>query len=253
MFSQKIIDTLQSKRRETFAGYDNITLDRGALKVVAHLLLNPDCQSDIDITSFEGDSIPLTLLGEHIITAAPSTLAQYTEQHHLSHLTAGDVLKCFALDHIADIERLKIDINKNPQYALAHILNVSTVRKKYQLQRYVAVDLESPTEWGTVLFRKVIVPDSLMVDRNESVFHHFGVVVARATDSVLVRRIMKLQKHNLFMNALARENSQRDIVIDFSQVSIFHKDVVGQVMDHSKVQPINQPQDIKDGKVKFHN
>lgn len=253
MFPKIIIEKLQAIRSRTFINYQDITLDRDALEIVAHLFFNPECQSDIDLLTLPGDVIKLKSLGEHIITAGPSTLAKFANSHNIKHLTKGDLLKCFALDHAQDVKNNKIVENRNEFYALAHILNVSQVVKVYALANSKACQLKTKTNWGSIIFKNVIIAPSLDMKQGEYVYHHFGVVVAKVEDKELAKEIISLQKGDEFMSKLLRQAGKKDIVIDFSSLNIFHKDVTGQILHPEKVEQVKDPGDIVKKNIKFKN
>jgi len=253
MFPKIIIEKLQAVRARTFIDYQKITLDRDALKIVSHLFFNPECQSDIDLITLPGKIIKLKDLGEHIITAGPSTLAKFANNHNIKHLTKADLLKCFALDHARDVKDNKVIENKNAFYALAHILNVSQVVKIYPLANSKACRLEIKTIWGSIIFKHVIIVPNLDIKIGEFVYHHFGVVVAKVEDKKLAKEIVSLQKGDEFTSKLFRQTGQKDVVIDFSLPNIFHKDVTGQIMHPEKVKQVKHPGDIVKKQIKFKN
>jgi len=253
MFPKIIIKKLQAVRASTFIDYQDITLDRDALEIVAHLFFNPECQSDIDLMTLPGEVIKLKSLGEHIITAGPSTLAKFANNHSIKHLTKSDLLKCFALDHARDVKDNKVIENRNAFYALAHILNVSQTVKVYALANSTACQLRTKTIWGGIIFKHVIIVPNLDIKIGEFVYHHFGVVVARADNKQLAKEIVSLQKGNEFMSKLFRQAGQKDVVIDFSSPNIFHKDVTGQILHPERVKPVKHPEDIVKKQIKFKN
>lgn len=253
MFPQAIIEKLQGVRAKTFADYQDITLDRDALEIVARLFLNPECQADIDLLTLPGEVIKLKDLGEHIITAGPSTLAKFAEKYNIKHLTKADLLRCFAIDHAQAVKDNKIVEKKNAFYALSHILNVSQVVKIYLLDNSKACQLRTKTDWGSIIFEHVMVASGLHLKIGEYVYHHFGVVVAKVKDDKLAQEIVKMQKGDEFMSKLLRQAGRKKIVINFSSPNIFYKDVVGQIMNPGKVKQVEEPADIVKKKIKFKN
>ena len=246
-----VIEKLQQVRLATFPKYQDITLSRGALQLVANLFLNPDCQSDIDLISIKGGKVRLYELGQHIITAAPSTLARYAEVHNLLHLTENDILKCFALDHATDIVNNKIDFKKNPHYALAHLLNLSQVEKKYIVRGRELCDLKTSTVWGQEIYQKVLVPKNLKVSKDEFVYHHFGVIVAKALNEKIAKEIVKNKNKNVFIKSWSRATVKKDIILDFSDQKLFTQDVLDNILHPQQVKIYKNPEDIKHGKIKF--
>jgi hypothetical protein len=246
-----VIDKLQQVRIATFAKYQDITISRGALQLIANLFLNPDCQSDIDLISLKGRKIRLFELGQHIITAAPSTLARYAQTHNLLLLNENDILKCFALDHATDIVNNKIDFKKNPHYALAHLLNLSQVEKKYITKGRELCDLKTSTNWGQEIYRKVLIPKNINISVGEFVYHHFGVIVAKANDEKIAKEIVKNKNKNIFIKSWSRLTVKKDITLDFSDKKLFSQDVLDNILHPYKVKVYKNPQDIKQGEIKF--
>ncbi len=245
------IEVLQKIRRLTFPTYDQITLDRKGLQVINYLFLNPDCQADIKLASLTGPIIKLASLGQHIITAAPSTLAKYAQKHNINHLQTGDILHCFALEHAHDLSANKIDIKYKPHYALAHLLNFSQVKKIDRLAKQRLATLESRLPWGKIIFKKVFIPNDLKISVQDYVYHHFGVVVARDDKSELAQKIYQEQINHLQIATWLKETIKKSIVIDFSNVNIFQQNVVDNIIHPQKVKLISNPQDIAQGKIKF--
>ncbi|MEK7583632.1 MAG: hypothetical protein AAB490_00160 [Patescibacteria group bacterium] len=253
MFSREIIDKLQKVRRETFRQYDDVTLDRGALTIFARLFVNPDCRSDIDFFSIDKDAEKLSELGEHIITAAPSTVAQYAERHELQHVTQNDLLRCFALDHANDVMHNHVADEKNPLYAFAHILHLSRVSALREIEAHTVADVRTKTPWGTVTFKNLVVPNGLAVAKGNYVYHHFGVVIAQADDTTLAQSIVDLQGKDPYMGSLRRSGGRRRVSVDFGDAGVFHKDVLGMMLRPLTIEPARQAQDLKGGKIKFQN
>lgn len=246
-----LIDKLQQVRIATFPKYQDITLSRKALQLIANLFLNPDCQSDIDLISIKGGKIKLYELGQHIITAAPSTLARYAEAHNLLYLTENDILKCFAVDHATDIVNNKIDFKKNPHYALAHLLNLSQVEKKYIVKGRGLCDLKTSTVWGEVLYRKVLVPKNINIFIGEFVYHHFGVIIAKAGDDKIAKEIVKNKNKNNIIKSWSRLTVKKNIILDFSDQKLFTQNVLDNILHPQQVKTYKNPEDIKHGKIKF--
>lgn len=246
------VDILQKVRQKTFPNYHKITLDRSALRLIGYLFLNPDCQADIDLFSLPGKVVKLSDLGQHIITAAPSTLAKYAQQKNLLHLTKSDILLCFALEHATDIHDNKIDIKNNPYYALAHLLNFSQVKKINFFSQQKFANLESSFPWGKIIFKKVLIPTSLKVSENDFVYHHFGVIVAKENKADrLATKIYRQQINNSLITQWSKETIRKKIIIDFAEQNIFQQNVVDKILHPQKVKVITKPQDIDQGKIKF--
>lgn len=251
MFSREIINKLQAKRRETFQQYDAITLNQRAVKVFRNLFINPDCQADIDFATLTEPKVNLATLGDHIITAGPSTVAQYANKHKLMHITDADLLRCFALDHAADVHHNHVADKTNTIYAYAHILHVSRVMSVADTEGYRTAELESHTTWAPVRFMHVFIPEGMVVKKGQYVYHHFGVIVAHAHDEKEAASITMLQKSDEFISELARSSAHKRIMIDFADVGIFQKNVLGQMMKPQTVAQVKRPQDLQHGKIKF--
>lgn len=246
------VDILQKVRQSTFSNYHKITLDRQALQLLSYLFLNPDCQADVDLFSLPGNNLKLSDLGQHIITAAPATLAKYAQQKNILHLTKMDILQCFAVEHATDIHSNKIDINNNPYYALAHLLNYSQIKKIDFFSQQKFATLESKLPWGKIIFKKVLIPATLNVFENDFVYHHFGVVVARDDKkNKLANIIYQKQINNTHIANWIKQTIVKKIVIDFTNQNIFKQDVVDNILHPQKVKSIINPQDIEQGKIKF--
>ncbi|OGY92622.1 MAG: hypothetical protein A3B31_02380 [Candidatus Komeilibacteria bacterium RIFCSPLOWO2_01_FULL_53_11] len=253
MFSREIIDKLQAVRRATFRQYDDVTLDRGALTIFARLFVNPDCRSDIDFFSIDKNNEKLSELGEHIVTAGPSTVAQYAERHGRMHITEQDLLRCFALDHAADVMHNHVADEKNPLYAFAHILHLSRVLALREIEEHTVADVRTKTPWGTVTFRNLVVPKGLSVEKGNYVYHHFGVVIAKADDATLAQSIVDLQGKNPYMTSLQRAGGRKRISVDFGDAGVFRKDVLGMMLKPLTITPFKKAQDLHGGKIKFQN
>jgi len=253
MFSRETIDKLQAKRRETFQKYDEITLDQKAVSVFRNLFINPDCQADIDFATLTEPEVNLAMLGDHIITAGPSTVAQYANRHDLIHITDADLLRCFALDHASDVHHNHVADKTNAVYAYAHILHVSRVISVADTEGYRTAELESRTVWAPVRFKHVFIPEDLNVKKGLYVYHHFGVIVANAQDKKEAISITDLQKADEFISELARESAHKRIVIDYANVTTFQRNVLSQMMKPQTAAQVKKPQDLKHSKIKFQN
>jgi len=249
MFPKEVIHKLQEDRRKNFPTYSQITLDRGALRIISHNFINPECQSDIDVMSLKGDVVSLETLGEHVVTAAPSSLAKYGVAKGLLHLTAEDVLRYFSLEHALDVKDNKVHEKRNPYYALAHIMLVSRIEKIGEVSKRRYAHLVMSAFDCEIRFRHVVVPDDLRVCRGEMVFHHFGVIADIVRDEDLSLEIVRSQRHEEFIREIQWATAKKDIVIDFSSEEIFHRDVLGQILCPERVETIQKPRDIKNGKI----
>jgi len=252
-FSPLIITKLQEVRRKTFSSYDEITLDQSALKIFARLFVNPDCQTDLDLFSLTEPQVKLSFLGDHIITAGPSTIAQFAERRKLKKLTAAELLTCFALDHAHDVHDNHVAEDKNAMYALAHILLPSSVTALKTINASMTATLESKTSWGMILFQHVVVPRDMHVLVGEQVYHHFGVIVAHAGNDKLGKVLAAQQHHLEFLQQHNRDAANRNITIDFADERIFRKDVLGLILKPHTRKLVKNPGDLKHKKIKFKN
>lgn len=252
-FSKTIIDKLQAVRRKTSPDYDNIILDESAVPIFARLFLNPDCQTDIDLFALTGKDVKLSYLGDHIITAAPSTLAQYAQRARTTRLTAEHLLRCFALDHAHDVHDNHMAEKKNPAYALAHILSLSrvTALQSAHENEEVTATLTQPTAWGSINFKHVLVPRDMHVAKNEWVYHHFGVIVGTASDQRFAATLLVLQKKDDFIANLGKTVKRKRMTVDFGTASLFGKDILGMLLRPAKNEIIKNPGDLTHGKITF--
>lgn len=251
MFSKTIIDKLQVVRRKTFPDYDQIVLDASAVPIFARLFLNPDCQTDIDLFALTGRDVKLSYLGDHIITAAPSTLAKYAQHAHTTRLTAQHLLRCFALDHAHDVEDNQMADKKNPAYALAHILSLSRVTALHATDDETTATLTQPTSWGSITFKHVLIPRDMRVAKHEWVYHHFGVIVGAASDPQFAAALLSLQKKDAFIASLGKALKRKRITVDFAQESMFGKDILGMLLHPAGNEIIKNPGDLSNGKITF--
>ena len=253
------VKKIEQARRLAFPDFDKISLGPKAVRVLANLFLNPDCQTDIDLSKFiKHKSIKLNQISPHIITAAPSTIAQYAKDHNKKRINQNDILKCFAIDHAQAIKDNCIDVSFSPCYSLSHILNVGRIIKIKQVhpvrgrfssktvrvsernsasngvQEKKIVDLEKKVKDQVIIFKNILVPFDLKVFKNQQVFYHFGVVVALAHTPKLIglaNEIKKQQKKEHFIYKMnQRAKKRRKLIIDAQDKTIFHEDLMEKII-----------------------
>jgi len=156
-----------------------------------------------------------------MITAAPSTLANYANKHRGLHLVESDIIDCFANDHIKAVLNNKIDQFYRPEYALSHILLRGKVQKVYQLDAFKMADVNS----DEIIFKKVLVPSDLKIIKGSEVWHHFGVVVDLYNDKSIFEQ---QQNDNDFQKLVSKTDLK---IIDFSDKKIFRRDITGRILD----------------------
>ena len=188
------IKKIEEARRLTFPEFDRIVLKSAAVRVLAHLFLSPDCRANVDLAKFaDKEQVKLSQISAHILTAAPSALAKYAQEHHKLIISQADILECFALDHARTIKMNQLDTKFSPAYALAHLLNISQVIKIKKVQGKIFVDLKRKFDTSQIVFKNVLVPDDLRVLKNQEVFHHSGVAVAVANTPTLIELADKIK------------------------------------------------------------
>jgi len=227
--TKQLIDNLQKARSSAFPDFAKIKLTRPAVTLLTRLFLNPDCVSDTDFRQLEPrrPQVKLKDLAQHIITAAPVTLAKYCQDHQKLLVTDQDIIKCFGLDHVDSVLANKVHETDNPQIALAHILTAGRIKKiKNNL-----VDLEIKlSEAKTVELKNVLKPRDLAVKLGQQVFQHYGVIIDQADD--LAPEIKLGQKEKDYFQKMLGQNKNK--TIDFSDKSVFKKDLIGGIIREEK-------------------
>lgn len=231
-FSQ-LIKTVEKARRLAFLKFDQITLDPEAVQILANLFLNPDCKSNIDLSKFiSSEPVKLNQLSPHIITAAPSTLAKYAQDHHKLNITGSDILRCFALDHVKNIQDDKIRSSSSQK--LSHLLNVGRVIKSKKIGRKKIVDLEKNFDNEKIFFKNIFIPDNLEIFKNQEVFYHFGVVVAAVNNQKLVKLANEIkveQIKNCSIYRINREAKRKTkSIIDSQNKNYFHGNLMEKIL-----------------------
>ncbi len=198
-----------------------------------------------------------------MLTAAPSTLANYANKHNKVLLHHTDIVNCFATDHLEAIKDNKIDQIYNPVYALSHILLSGKINKMYEIgsQKFADIrtglnhvintrevgsdssgvrDLVGYDSYETgsdfskskdLLFRKVLIPKDLKVQKGELVWHHFGIVIDRY-DYYNEDKILSNQFGSPYFRLMSSKISRSEI--DFSDRKIFHRDILGKIIAEQK-------------------
>ena len=232
--TSQLIKNVEKVRRLAFPEFDQIILEPKAIQVLANLFLNPDCRSDIDLAKFIGPKpVKLSQISPHIITAAPSTLAKYAQDHQQLNITEQDILKCFALDHAEAIQANQLDIKFSPTYGLSHLLNISQVVKIKEIQRKKFVDLEKKFNNQKIFFKNILVPNNLEILKGQKVFHHFGVVVTIVDTPSLTKianQIKKQQKENCFIYKKNQVTSLKKSIVDSKDKILFHENLMEKIL-----------------------
>ncbi len=235
----KIIQNLEKARRLAFSDFERIVLEPSAVKVLINLFLHPGCKSDINLVSFlKNKSVKLSEISPHIITAFPSQLASFAARKGIAIISQAELLECFAVDHADAVEENQAALLMNPSYALAHVLTIGVVAKVRKTEHRQLVDLQVKACGKIVKFSHVLVPADITVRAGQTVFHHFGVVVASADTKVLKllsRRLQREQNKKMFMQKIVRQVLGKNIEdIDYAKESFFKVDMTGQIISESK-------------------
>lgn len=226
-WQEKQIDAVEKVRRLNFAGFDNIELTGDAVRVLVNLFLNPDCMTDIDLEQYiDQKTVKLSELSKHIITACPSTLAKYAEDHNSSLINRDDMIQCFALDHLHAIADHKMEKSKNPSYALAHILTMAKVERMRKQQGQIIADLIQ----NKISYKNVLVPNNLKVEQGQLVWHHFGVVIDQTLTQDYQQHYDQLDENYYWQ----MYNNVKGQIINFADQERFHKDIVSGILKEDK-------------------
>lgn len=252
-----LMQKIEQARRLAYPDFDKIILTPQAVQILAHLFLNPDCQSDIDLSTFiTKKSVKLKHLSLHIITAAPATLAQYAKDHDKLKINERDILQCFALNHAHAIEQSHIDTTFSPSYSLTHLLNIGKIINITSTKTKKMVDVEKKANGHRITFKNVVVPNALKIFKNQKAFHHFGVVIAIANTPNLVKLAHKItaeQKKQYFIYKMnQRAGKNKKIIINMQDKTIFQKNVMGKIIAGLNT-PSSPPNinNIRKGKITF--
>ena len=235
----QLIKNIEKARRLAFPEFDQITLEPRAVQILANLFLNPDCKSNIDLSKFiSPEPVKLNQLSPHIITAAPSTLAKYAQDHQQLNITENDILRCFALDHVKTVQVDKIRFSSSQK--LSHLLNIGQVVKSKKIGRKKIVDLEKIFNNQKILFKNIFIPDNLEIFKNQEVFYHFGVVVAVVKNQKLAElsdeiKVKQIKNHSIYrINREAKEKSKS--IIDSQNKTLFHENLMEKIILPKKLQ-----------------
>lgn len=256
--STQIIKNLEQARRLAFPRFDQITLSAGAVQVLVNLFLHPGCKSDINLAKFlTGQPVTLAEISPHIITAFPSSVARYAARKGISTVTATDLLECFALDHTDAVEENQQALGMEPSYALAHVLTIGTISALQQAELRQLATVSVVVCGEPIEFSHVLVPAGMTVVVGQTVFHHFGVVVAIANSKalkMLASRLQREQDSKSFMKKTIRQVLGVDVAtIDYAKAAFFRLDMTGSIITESKkdVNFQRQWQDDDLRKIKF--
>lgn len=237
--TESIVKNLEAARRLAFDDFDKIVLQPEAVEVLINLFLHPGCKSDMNLAKFlTGQTVPLTEISPHIITAFPSQVATYAKNNNKLRIKGVDLLECFALDHADAVEENYQFLKFTPSYALAHVLTIGTTTNVRNIENRQLVDVDVTVCDEPVKFSNVLVPGNMKVKEKQMVFHHFGVVVAKVTDKALkifANKLQKTQDRKSFIQKTVKQVLGKEIEsIDYAKASFFKVDMTGQIIDQSK-------------------
>ncbi|MBU1149012.1 hypothetical protein KKI23_02880 [Patescibacteria group bacterium] len=223
--TKELIDNLATARQSAFPDFDRIKLTRPAVTLLTRLFLNPDCVADIDFRKLATSrpQIKLQDIAQHIITAAPVTIAQYCQDHQKLLVTDQDIIKCFGLDHVDSVLANKVHEVDNPQTALAHILTAGKLKSINKNLGTLEIKL---SEDKSVELKNVLIPQDLSVSKGQMVFQHYGVVIDKADD--MADQIKLGQKEMDYFQQMLGQNKKK--TIDFADKSVFKKDLIGAII-----------------------
>lgn len=238
MIDQTVLaQNLNNSRKKVLTNFEQIYLDKEAVKLVARLFYNPDCISLVNLDNFTDDLISLKDFSSSILTAAPTTLANYANKIGKLMLKRDDIITCFATDHIDAVLDNKIDQIYSPVYALSHTLLSGKISRIFEInhQKFAEIVTGSATYEVAVkvnqsIYKKVLIPSDLKVEKGDSVWHHFGIVIDK----------YEVGDHSIFDQQLSLANfsllnlSSSDRIIDFSDKKIFHRDILGKIIKNQK-------------------
>jgi hypothetical protein len=232
---------LAKSRRKALKNFSKITLTKPAAFLVARLFYNPDCISTMNLKELiNGDDVKLADLSIVMMTAAPSTLANYANKHRQLHLEEKDIIDCFACDHLKAVLGNKIDKIYQPEYALSHLLLEGQVLKLHNLFGYKFADIDSTVNNHPIIFKNVLVPAEISVTSGQRVWHHFGVVIKEFKENdIFAKQIHSPDFQELLSKSLIRQ-------IDFSDKKIFRRDILGRIIEEQqnlkkKKKPVSDP------------
>ncbi|MFH1598061.1 MAG: hypothetical protein ABIB97_03235 [Patescibacteria group bacterium] len=227
--TQQLIKNLARARLSAYPNFEKIELDPAAMVILTRLFLNPDCISDIDLGKLTTQAtVKLCDLAKHIVTAAPVTIAQYCEQHNKLLVTEKDMILCFGLDHIDSVFRNKVHESDNPQVALAHILTAGKVKS---IKKNLVTMIVQLGEEKSVELKNVLIPRELTIKKGQTVWQHYGVVIEKA-EGDLAEQVRFGQKEIGYFQKILGQNNKK--VIDFSDRSIFQKDLIGAILSEER-------------------
>lgn len=231
-----IIQNLEKARRLAFPSFAKIVLEPSAVRLLVNLFLHPGCKSDINLAKFlTGQPVNLTEISPHIITAFPSQLAKFASRKKKTIINQEDLLECFSLDHVDSVAENQQSLLFEPAYALAHVLTIGKVKCLQNLENRNLAEILVKVCEQEIVFKHVLVPLDLPVKVNQVVFHHFGVVVAKA-DTLdlknLGRQLQKRQNKKGFLQKITKQIVSESI--DFAKEAFFKVDMTGQIIKESK-------------------
>ncbi len=237
--TQAILKNLEQARRLSFDNFENIILEPGAVEILVHLFLHPGCKADVNLAKFlTGQPVLLLDISSHIITAFPSSIAAYAAERGLTRISAVNMLECFALDHVDAVEENQSHLLFGPSYALAHVLTIGTIKSLRSIDQRQLAEVEVIVCNQTVTFSHVLVPGAVQVRLGQTVFHHFGVIIASADTKplqLLARQLQQQQDQKAFMQRTIKQVlGDKVATIDYAKETFFNVDMTGQIIDETK-------------------
>ena len=206
------------------------------VRVLVNLFLHPGCITDINLARFlNGRKVSLTEISPHIITAFPTQLAKFSNRKKKNKITQSDLLECFALDHADSVEENQKSLFFEPSYALAHVLTIGKIKNLKNFEGRNLAEVLVKVCDREITFKNVLVPSYLSVKKDQTVFHHFGVVVAKADNKALknlARKLQLEQNKKEFLNKVSKQVLGIDV--DYTKSSFFKFDMTGRIIEESE-------------------
>jgi len=245
---EQIKDSLEKARIINFANFSDLTLDKSAVLLLKNLFLNPDCVSLSDLGQFAKKAkVKLKEVAREIITAAPQTIAKFSQRRGLTDLTASDILECFSLDHLTDIKNNKIAEFFSPGYAIGHSLLFGQIKDIRNTDNQKIATIVSNYGKKEIIFKNVLVPANLNVKKGSQVSYHFGVVVSICQlDDILTNNLKLKQAADENFNEWLSAYHTEKVIIDYYQERVFQQKVFEKIItgpvkkDYYKKQKISE-------------
>lgn len=230
METKNLIKKLSLLRLKTLPNFQRIKFTPQAIRTIINLFLHPCCMNTTDLSKFIASKpVALKTISKYILTAFPQTISFYANKHQRFLLGKNDILKCFALEHSEGVAENKIELTHSPAHALAHILTLGQIRDIRHQRETTIADLESTFGPKKIIFKNVFVPRDIPLHKNEKVFQHFGVVIARASGqklNALYPKIAGQQNKIPYLQNIARGSWG---LIDFGKKGLYRFDLLAAI------------------------